>query len=113
MREKKTAFMQWIDGQLKADKAFARRVDALVSEMKIEQELVALREKRGISQRAAGKLIGASQPYVAKLESGRVKNVGIKTLVKYATALGGRLTLKIETAGSGSKSSNPALRRAS
>ena len=33
MREKKTAFMQWIDGQLKADKAFARRVDALVSEM--------------------------------------------------------------------------------
>ncbi len=112
MSAKKTAFMQWIDSQLKADKAFARRVDVLVNEMKIEQELVALREKRGISQRAAAKLIGASQPYVAKLESGRVKNLGIKTLVRYATALGGKLTLKIDT-NSGSKSSTRALRRAS
>ena len=113
MSVKKTAFMQWIDGELKADKAFARRVDTLVNEMKIEQELVALREKRGISQRAAARLIGASQPYVAKLESGRIKNLGIKTLVKYATALGGRLTLKIDIANPGSKSSNRALRRAS
>jgi hypothetical protein len=41
--------MQWIDGQLKADKDFARRVGELVNEMKIEQELVALRKKRGFS----------------------------------------------------------------
>ncbi len=113
MSARKTPFMQWIDGQLKADKAFARRVDALVNEMKIEQELVALREKRGISQRAAAKLIGASQPYVAKLESGRIKNLGIKTLVKYATALGGTLTLRIDAVGSGPKSSHRVLRRAS
>lgn len=113
MSVKKTAFMRWIDGQLRADKAFARRVDALVNEMKIEQELVALREKKGISQRAAARLIGASQPYVAKLESGRIKNLGIKTLVKYATALGGKLTLKIDTASSGSRSSHRTLRKAS
>jgi predicted XRE-type DNA-binding protein len=96
MSAKKTAFMKWIDGELRADKAFARRVDELVSEMKIEQELVALREKRGISQRAAARLLGASQPYVAKLESGRIRNVGIRTLVKYATALGGKLNLTID-----------------
>jgi predicted XRE-type DNA-binding protein len=112
MSAKRTAFMQWIDGQLKADKTFGRRVDALVNEMKIEQELVALREKRGISQRAAAKLIGASQPYVAKLESGRIKNLGIRTLIKYATALGGKLTLKIDTANSGSKPSHRVLRKA-
>ena len=113
MSAKKTAFMQWIDGQLKADKDFARRVDEIVNEMKIEQELVALREKRGISQRAAARLIGASQPYVAKLESGRIKNLGVKTLVKYATALGGKVTLKIDSSSSGSKSMHRALRRAS
>jgi predicted XRE-type DNA-binding protein len=113
MSAKKTAFMQWIDGQLKADKDFARQVDELINEMKIEQELVALREKRGISQRAAAKLIGASQPYVAKLESGRIKNLGVRTLVKYATALGGKLTLKIDTANPGSRASHRALRRAS
>ncbi len=98
MSARKMPFMKWIDGELKADKAFARRVEELVSEMKIEQELVALREKRGISQRAAARLLGASQPFVAKLESGRIRNVGIRTLVKYATALGGKLSLKIDMA---------------
>ncbi len=111
MSAKKTAFMRWIDGQLRADKGFAHRVDELVNGMKIEQELVALREKRGISQRAAARLIGTSQPYVAKLESGRIKNLGVKTLVKYATALGGKLTLKIHSTGA-AKSHRP-LRRAS
>ncbi len=111
MSAKKTPFMKWIDGELRADGAFARRVDELVSEMKIEQELVALREKRGISQRAAARLLGASQPYVAKLESGRIRNVGIRTLVKYATALGGRLTLTIATTPAVASSHRP-LRRA-
>jgi hypothetical protein len=33
---------------------------------------------------------------VAKLESGRIKNLGVRTLLKCATALGGRVTLRIE-----------------
>ena len=111
MSAKKTSFMKWVDGELRADRAFGRRVDELVSEMKIEQELVALREKRGISQRAAARLLGASQPYVAKLESGRIRNVGIRTLVKYATALGGRLSLTIDAGPVAATSKNP-LRKA-
>jgi transcriptional regulator with XRE-family HTH domain len=43
-----------------------------------------------------GGLLGTSRPYVAKLESGRVKNLGIGTLVKYARALGGTVTVRIE-----------------
>jgi DNA-binding transcriptional regulator YiaG len=93
---KKTAFMQWVDADLKADPRLAHEVDALVEEMKLEQELAALREKRGLTQRAVAKLIGTSQPYVAKLESGRVKNLGVATLVKYARALGGFVSIKIE-----------------
>ena len=93
---KKTALMQWIDSRLKANPRLAREVDELVSEMKLEQELVALREKRGLSQRELAKRLGASQPYVAKLESGRIKNVGVTTLVKYARAVGGSVTIKIE-----------------
>ena len=100
---KKTALMDWIDGELRADATLARDVDALVSEMKLEQELVALREKRGLSQRDLASLLGTSQPYVAKLESGRIKNVGVKTLVKCARALGATVTIKIE--------SRPAVRR--
>lgn len=93
---KKSAFMDWIDGHLRSDARLAREVEVLVNEMKIEQELVALRESRGLSQRAFAKILGSSQPYVAKLESGKIRNLGVKTLVKAATALGGRLTLKIE-----------------
>ncbi|HEX7669151.1 MAG TPA: helix-turn-helix domain-containing protein [Polyangiaceae bacterium] len=88
--------MRWLWGDVKPDRDLGRKADALVSEMKIQQQLVALRERRGLSQRSAAKLLGASQPYIAKLETGAIRNPGVRTLVKYATALGGRVTLQIE-----------------
>jgi transcriptional regulator with XRE-family HTH domain len=91
----KTAFMRWVDGQIEADPRLAKEVDELLNEMKIEQELVALREKRGLSQRQAAEMIQVSQPYIAKLESGRVKNLGVGTLLKYAHALGGSVSIDI------------------
>ena len=97
MAAKKTAFMKWIDSELGSNPKFAREVEETLNEMRLEQEIVALREKRGLSQREFAKLLGTTQPYVAKLESGRVKNLGLKTLVKCATALGGRVTLQIES----------------
>jgi predicted XRE-type DNA-binding protein len=96
VKKRKTAFMEWIDGQLEATPRLEREVDELVNEMKLEQDLAALRERRGLSQRQLAKLLGTSQPYVAKLESGRIKNFGVNTLVKYARALGGSVTIKIE-----------------
>ena len=93
---RKTDFMRWLWGDLKPDRDLVRKADALVSEMKIQQQLVALRETRGLSQRAAAKLLGASQPYIAKLETGAIRNPGVRTLVKYATALGARVTLRID-----------------
>ena len=93
---KKTAFIEWIDEQVGADPQLARDVDEILNEMKLEQDLVALREKRGLSQRQFAKLLGTSQPYVAKLESGRVKNLGVKTLVKCARALGGSVMIRID-----------------
>jgi DNA-binding transcriptional regulator YiaG len=97
MAAKKTAFMKWIDSDLERNPKLAREVEETLNEMRLEQEIVALREKRGLSQREFAKLLGTTQPYVAKLESGRVKNLGLKTLVKCATALGGRVTLQIES----------------
>ncbi len=93
---KKTAVMEWIDEQLKADPRLAREVDETLNQMRLEQDLAALRESRKLSQRQVAKLLGTSQPYVAKLESGRVKNVGVSTLVKYARALGGTVSIQIK-----------------
>jgi predicted XRE-type DNA-binding protein len=99
---RKTDFVRWLWGDLKADRDLDRKADALVSEMKIQQELVALREMSALSQRGAAELLGASQPYIAKLETGTIRNPGVRTLVKYVTALGGRVTLRIDAeAGSG------------
>jgi predicted XRE-type DNA-binding protein len=72
------------------------RVDALIEEIAIVPELVALREDRGLSQSQVASLLGVSQPAIAKLESGRIRNVELRTLVRYATALGARIVIQIE-----------------
>ena len=76
-------------------------MEDLLSQVKLEQQIVALREKRGLTQRQLARLIGTSQPYVAKLESGRVRNLGVKTLVKCARALARGVSLHHDAADSG------------
>jgi DNA-binding transcriptional regulator YiaG len=94
-KRKKTEVMEWLDGVL-ADPELASAVEERLAEMKIEQDLIALREKEGLSQRDLAVKMGTSQPYIAKLESGRAQNVGLKTLARYAAATGTRLTVSFE-----------------
>jgi predicted XRE-type DNA-binding protein len=72
------------------------QVDARIEEIAIVPELVALREDRGLSQSQLASLLGVSQPAIAKLESGRIQNLELRTLVRYATALGARIVIQIE-----------------
>jgi len=95
---KKTAFMEWIDGEIAADPNLARDVEEMLDEMQLEQQLAALRESSGLSQRQLARRLGTSQPYVAKLESGRIKNLGVRTLARAARAMGGSLTIDIRPA---------------
>lgn len=48
---RKTPFMQWIASEIALDPKLARDVDEILNEMRLEQELVSLREKRGLSAR--------------------------------------------------------------
>jgi transcriptional regulator with XRE-family HTH domain len=64
--------------------------------MRLEQDLAALREKRELTRCEVAKLLGTSRPNVPKLESGRVENLGVGTLVKYAQALGGTVSVQIK-----------------
>ena len=109
---KKTPFMKWIDHEVEADPRLARAVEELIAEMKLEQQIVGLREKRGLTQRQLAKLLGTSQPYVAKLESGRVKNLGVKTLVKCAQALGASVSIRMAPLKRSSPTAGSRLRRA-
>lgn len=109
---KKTRLMKWIDEALEADPRLARAVEDLVVEMKLEQQIVALREKRGLTQRQLAKLLGTSQPYVAKLESGRMRNLGVKTLVKCARALGASVSIRMEPMRRAATTAGSRLRKA-
>jgi predicted XRE-type DNA-binding protein len=92
--KKKTNFEEWFDGELSADVGFNQQVEDTLQAMRLEQDLVALREARGVSQQLA-KTLGVSQPAVAKLESGKTKNLELRTLVRAVSALGGRVEIKI------------------
>jgi predicted XRE-type DNA-binding protein len=109
---KKTRFMKWVDDELEADPRLARAVEDLVVEMKLEQQIVALREKRGLTQRQLARLLGTSQPYVAKLESGRVKNLGVRTLVKCARALGASVSIRMDPLRRSAPTARSRLRKA-
>lgn len=102
-----SAVMHWIDEQLARDHQLRRRVEEMLNEMRIEQDLAALREERGLSQSQLARILGVSQPAIAKIESGRVKNLELRTLVRYAVALGGRVKIEIEKGRPSAKAVSP------
>jgi predicted transcriptional regulator len=92
---KKSRFMAWVDQQIAARPAIQAEVDAALAALRVEEALVRFRERRGVSQAALAQRLGVSQPAIARLESGRVRNLELRTLQRYVLALGGRLKLEI------------------
>ena len=90
-----SAVMNWIDEQLAQDSRLRQQVAEMLNEMRIEEDLLALRQWKGWSQRQLAKALGVSQPAIAKIESGKVKNLELRTLVRYATALGGNVKIEV------------------
>lgn len=97
MRKRKASgdLMRWLDAQIERDGTRAQ-VDELVNEIRIEQKLAALRRKRGLTQIQLAKRLGVSQPVLARMEAGHIKNLQLKTLVRTAAALGARVKIDIE-----------------
>jgi len=91
----KSEVREWLDAQYRREPRLRARVEQRLAELELEQDLIALREARGLSQSTLAKLLGVSQPAIAKLESGRSRNLELRTLASYVTALGGKLTVEI------------------
>jgi DNA-binding XRE family transcriptional regulator len=92
----KSELRRWMNEQYRKTPGLKKRVEALVEEMSVEQDLVALREERGLSQRALASLIGVTQPVIARIESGKARNLELKTVVRIAAALGARVRIQLE-----------------
>ena len=54
----------------------------------IWDRLRAIRERQGLSQRAAGLAAGMSHQYLSNLENGRIRNPSLETLERLARAYG-------------------------
>jgi predicted DNA-binding protein (UPF0251 family) len=94
---RKTAFMEWLDKKIAASPTMQAEVDAALADLRLEEELVRLRESRGVSQVELATRMGVSQPSVARLESGRMRNVELRTVQRFVTALGGKLIVRVES----------------
>jgi ribosome-binding protein aMBF1 (putative translation factor) len=87
-----------IDQRAKDDPDFAAAVNAELQAKRIAQELVALRNAIGLSQRQLAAKLGVKQPVIAKLEAGRSRNIGLQTLVRAVKAMNGRIDVSIRPA---------------
>ena len=79
-RSEAISFMDWFEGQLSANPSFHQQIEETLSTMRLEQDLIALRESQGVSQTQLAQALGVSQPAIAKLESGKAKNIELRTL---------------------------------
>lgn len=86
---------RWMEEQYRKSPGLRESVAAEVAEMELQMGLVKLREERGVSQTQLARMLGVSQPAIAKLEGGTPKDVKVSTLVKYAAALGARVAFQI------------------
>lgn len=74
--------------------AFREAWDALEAEFDLAQALITARMEAGLTQADVADKMGVSQPAVARLESGR--NVSVRSLRRYAAAVGRPIRFTIQ-----------------
>jgi DNA-binding XRE family transcriptional regulator len=82
---------------LLADPAARVGYDALAPEFDMARELIAARARAGLTQADVAQRMGTTQSVVAGLEGGR-RIPSMRTVQRYAQAVGGRAVVRIETA---------------
>ena len=69
------------------DGDFQKEYAALEEEFLLAKEVIKLRNEKKLSQKELAEIAGTSQPAIARLESGRYKNVSMSFLRKIGKAL--------------------------
>ena len=70
--------------------------DAMSAEYAIARECIAARTRAGLSQAEVAQRMGTTQSVVARIESGK-RPPSMRTVERFAQAVGGRVVLRIET----------------
>jgi len=83
--------------ELLTDPEVAFAYEALSAEYEVARELIAARAKAGLTQSDVAQRMGTSQSVVARLEGG-TRMPSLRTVQRYAEALGARAVIRIESA---------------
>jgi predicted XRE-type DNA-binding protein len=100
----------WLDKVIHQSPAFQAQVEEQLAAINVAQDLVALRESRGLSQAQLADRLGITQSAIAQLESAQPKNVELRTLVRVATALGAHVDVSIRPRRRAEPKSRPRAR---
>ncbi|MDR2630455.1 MAG: helix-turn-helix domain-containing protein [Spirochaetaceae bacterium] len=69
------------------NKIFQEEYERLEEEFQLAEEVIKLRAEKNLSQKELAEIAGTSQPAIARLESGRYKNVSLSFLRRIGKAL--------------------------
>jgi DNA-binding XRE family transcriptional regulator len=86
-----------LKAQLLANPETRAEYEAQAPEFAAARELIAARARAGVSQGELAQRMGTTQSTIARLESGK-GTPSLRTVQRYAAALGLRAVLKLETA---------------
>ena len=85
----------WLDRLVRESPAFEAKVAEGLAAIRLAQDLVALRESRGLSQAQLARRVGVTRSAIAQLESAQPDNIELRTLVRVAAALGAHVDVSI------------------
>jgi DNA-binding XRE family transcriptional regulator len=85
----------WLDRLVRTSPAFEAKVAEGLAAINVAQDLVGLRESRGLSQAQVARRVGVTRSAIAQLESARPDNIELRTLVRVAAALGAHVDVSI------------------
>ena len=84
-----------LKAELLSKPAISQAYDEQAPEFELARELIAARAQAGLSQGDVAALMGTTQSVIARLESGR-RTPSMRTVQRYADAVGGRAVVRIE-----------------
>lgn len=92
--------MKNLKAEMLANPAVRQAYDAQMPEFELARELIAARAQAGLSQGDVAALMGTTQSVIARLESGR-RTPSMRTVQRYADAVGARAVVRIEPLATG------------
>lgn len=90
----KTISFELVQDELLKNPEVQAEYDKLNTEFDIARQFIALRKKKGMSQREFAKVVGIKQPQLARLESGK-EIPRIQTLIKIAKQVGYNIEVRL------------------